>query len=337
MSDGFTVNTSGTAPQNTLWLAPPSAANPNLPANRQSWSYRLTAGSDLASANYRSVLPGTGTGAIGSEQGFLDLGKNAGAATATGGTNALTSSLATTYFQVIRTGSGDIDINAARSVRLLNPLASIYTAGTQVASPTSVAAANDFVTPILNSNLNQGALGRLQQAYGAYYTMAGGNLSISAGDNLERKTRNNSGLIDDSSRQLPNNWLYRRGFVGDDGNYARLTLGSLNDQAASTTWWVDFSNFFQTSGALGGGNVTLTAGGSIRNFDAVIPTNARAARGSAATGTLQELGGGDLVVRAGGNLDGGIYYLERGKGTLSAGSQITTNKPGPPPRASCRV
>ncbi|MBU6302267.1 MAG: filamentous hemagglutinin family protein [Verrucomicrobia bacterium] len=326
LSDGFTVNTSGTAPQNTLWLAPPSAANPNLPANRQSWSYRLSAGSDLASANYRSVLPGTGTGAIGSDQGFLDLGKNAGAATATGGTNALTSSLATTYFQVIRTGSGDIDINVARSVRLLNPLASIYTAGTQVASPTSVAAANDFVTPILNSNLNQGALGRLQQAYGAYYTMAGGNLSISAGDNLERKTRNNSGLIDDSSRQLPNNWLYRRGFVGDDGNYARLTLGSLNDQAASTTWWVDFSNFFQTSGALGGGNVTLTAGGSIRNFDAVIPTNARAAQGSAAAGTLQELGGGDLVVRAGGNLDGGIYYLERGKGTLSAGSQITTNK-----------
>ncbi|RFC46003.1 MAG: Filamentous hemagglutinin family outer membrane protein [Verrucomicrobia bacterium] len=325
LSDGFTVNTSAGSPNNTLWMAPLSPLNPNLPANRQSWSYRITAGADLSSANFRSVLPGNGNGAIGQDSGFFEVGKDAGAASVTGATNALTSSLAPTYFQVVRTGSGDIDINAARTVRLLNPFASIYTAGTQVATPTKIYAANDFVTPILNSNLGQGALGRLQQAYGAYYSMAGGNLNISAGDNLERKTRNNSGLIDDSSRQLPNNWLYRRGYVSDSGNFASLSLGSLNDPGASTSWWIDFSNFFQTSGALGGGHVSLTAGNDIRNFDAVVPTNARAPRGNAASAQIQELGGGDLTVRAGRNLDGGIYYAERGTGRIAAGSQITTN------------
>src|SRR4029078_1449528 len=40
---------------------------------------------------------------------------------------------------------------------------------------------------------------------------------------------------------------------------------------------------------------------------------------------LVELGGGDLVVRAGHDIDAGIYYVERGKGTLAAGNTIHTN------------
>ncbi|MCB1093670.1 MAG: hypothetical protein KDL87_19175, partial [Verrucomicrobiae bacterium] len=38
-----------------------------------------------------------------------------------------------------------------------------------------------------------------------------------------------------------------------------------------------------------------------------------------------ELGGGDLVVRSGRNIDAGIYYLESGTGILEAGADITTN------------
>ncbi len=40
------------------------------------------------------------------------------------------------------------------------------------------------------------------------------------------------------------------------------------------TWWIDYSNFFEGVGALGGGNVTLTAGRNVKNVDAVVPTNA---------------------------------------------------------------
>src|SRR5262249_4769639 len=93
----------------------------------------------------------------------------------------------------------------------------------------------------------------------------------------------------------------------------------------STTWWVDFSNFFEGVGALGGGNVTLVAGHDISNVDAVAPTNARMSKGSPDAANLLELGGGDVSVQAGHDINGGVYYVERGTGTLSAGNEITTN------------
>jgi hypothetical protein len=40
---------------------------------------------------------------------------------------------------------------------------------------------------------------------------------------------------------------------------------------------------------------------------------------------LVELGGGDVVIRAGRDIDGGVYYVERGNGILSAGGSIKTN------------
>jgi hypothetical protein len=40
---------------------------------------------------------------------------------------------------------------------------------------------------------------------------------------------------------------------------------------------------------------------------------------------LLEWGGGDVTIQAGSDISGGIYYVERGKGTLSAGNSITTN------------
>jgi hypothetical protein len=319
LSDGFSGGSS-------LWLSALNPYNPLLPANVQSWSLRMAAGADLSAASFREVrtlesLPVTA--------GFFELGKNAGAAIATGGASAQTSSIIGNFFQVVRTGSGNIDIHAGRDLRLLNPFASIYTAGTSLANPTTVSTANDFVVPILNRNVNQGNLGSAQQNYLAQYSMAGGNVTLSAAGNIERKTRNNSGLIDDSSRQLPNNWLYRRGLVDSNGEFGSIRIGSgisaINDPAASTTWWVDFSNFFQSVGALGGGNIDLTAGRGIMNVDAVIPTNARAPRGAASTSGIVELGGGDLRVTAGSDINGGVYYVERGQGTLNAAGAITTN------------
>jgi hypothetical protein len=40
---------------------------------------------------------------------------------------------------------------------------------------------------------------------------------------------------------------------------------------------------------------------------------------------LLELGGGDVTVVAGRNIDGGVYYVEKGQGSLFAGGAITTN------------
>ena len=330
LSDGFapTLPSSNTS---WLWLAPlmaqntSSAAATSLPVNLQSWSYRITSGADMMSANYSSTLS---LSSLASGSGSLLLGKNSGSAASVGAANATTASVIANRFQVIRTGAGSIEISAGRSVQFLNPFASIYTAGTQVAAASTIYSANDFVVPTMPSR-NQGSLGAVQQLYPAQYSFGGGNISVKAGENIERKTRNNSGLIDDSSRQMPNNWLYRRGYVDGAGNAGEIRLGnvfnSYVDPAASTTWWVDFSNFFQGVGALGGGDISLVAGTDVKNVDAVIPTVARAPRGRAADTLLLEYGGGDLQVSSGRDINGGVYYVERGEGVLTAGSSLVTN------------
>lgn len=345
LSDGFntTLSTSTRQPER-LWTAPLMDQNTLLPTNLQSWTFRLVAGADLTAADYHELKPlDELTGGVGS----LKLGKDTGQAIPSGitGSNALTrlainptgSSAATAinYFQVIRTGTGDIDIVAGRDVQLLNQFATIYTAGVPVVSATSIFSAGDFVLPIVTQTFqpSQGGLGAVQQSHRVQYSMAGGNVSVVAQGDIEHLTKDALGnLIPDSTRQLPNNWLYRRGYVDPaTGQFGSLVVGStapavISDPAASTTWWIDFTNFFEGIGALGGGNVTLIAGNDISNVDAVIPTNARMPKGTPDASKLVELGGGDLVVRAGNNIDGGVYYVERGTGTLIAGGSITTNK-----------
>jgi filamentous hemagglutinin family protein len=326
LSDGFKADPNASIGSSSMWLAPLMDYNSQLKSNFQSWNYRITSGSDISSADYKEVFYET---LQNQTVGSLKLGKDSGDAISSGNENALTSQQINNSYQVIRTGSGNIDINVAASLQLLNPLASIYTAGTILDNPTKVITDGDFMLPKLDVELNQYTLGINQQIYAAQYTMAGGNINIHAGLNLERKTKNNDGLIDDSARQLPNNWLYRRGKIDADGKYGKITFGSepeiYEDEIASTTWWVDFSNFFQDIGALGGGNVSLIAGQDVKNISASIPTNARAASGFASIDDIIELGGGDLDVAAGRDIDGGVYYVERGIGKIEAKSKITTN------------
>ncbi len=311
ISDGFQ-----TSAYNSLLLA----QNTAQPVNAQSWSYRLVAGADHTAADFSRVRP---LSALTADSGSLLLGKNGGNGVfVTPGQAANTATAVGNRYQAIRTGSGDITITAARDVQLLNQFSVIFTAGTQVADATM---GGTFDVPVLNGAGGQVFLGALQQTpgYAAQYTLGGGNVSITAGNDIAHYTRNaSSQLIADSSRQLPVNWLYRRGFIDPlTGQFGTARFGD----AASTTWWVDFSNFFEGVGALGGGNVSLDAGRHVANVDAVAPTNARMAKGAPDAATLVELGGGDVSVRAGANIDGGVYYIERGHGTLAAGGDVTTN------------
>ena len=314
LSDGFT-----SAAYNAQLLD----QNSLLPVNEQSWSYRLVSGADFSGADFRALQS---LATLGADAGSLKLGKivtsNNGNAVVTGGANAKTSTLMSTLFQTIRTGSGDIEVAAGRSVQLLNQFATIYTAGTQVLDP---GLNGTFNLPNTTLSGAQGTLGVVQEspAYTPQYSLAGGNVVIHAQSNIEHLTRNNLGtLVPDSERELPTNWLYRRGYVDPTtGQFGTAKAGDI----ASTTWWIDFSNFFEGVGALGGGNVSLIAGNNISNVDAVVPTNARMPGGTPDASALVELGGGDLLVRSGNNIDGGVYYVERGNGTLHAGNQILTN------------
>lgn len=360
LSDGFTaVPVASTTGHSKLWTALPQAINSILPTNTQSWSYRLTAGADLAAADSRLVLSpaeldsGKGSVLVGEFYPAVPNTNSAGGAAAVGssGLTANTIKISTTTadrgtrYEVIRTGTGSIDISAGRDVQLRNQFATIYTAGVAVPTPTTIFQANDFVAPIIPTltarHPGNGNLGAIQQLVQARWTMAGGDVRIQAAKDAGRFTLLNGSVIEDSSRQLPNNWLFRRGYVDSSGNFASNAgvdgptgPSTITDPAASTTWWVDFTNFFEGVGALGGGNVSISAGEDVVNLDAAIPTNARMPGRNPATGQtvapdatkLVEWGGGDLDVRAEGDISGGVYYLERGQGHLFAGDDITTNQ-----------
>ncbi|QJE97910.1 filamentous haemagglutinin family protein [Luteolibacter luteus] len=317
ISDGFELAT-----YNSLLLP----GNTLLPTNTRSYSYRLVSGADFSSTDFGKTQS---VEALAANAGSLILGKNNtnnfsnsnGSTTNNPGTSATTAAALANRYQVIRTGTGDIDIHAGRSVQLQNHFATIYTAGTVVADLTM---GGTFDLPKLDQSQGTVTLGANQQPqpYAPQYSMAGGDVSIFAGLDIEHISRTNQNVvIADSQRQLPNNWLYRRGYVEADGTFGNSQGGD----EASTTWWVDFSNFFQGIGALGGGDVTLVAGNNVNNVDAVIPTNARMPKGRPDASKMVELGGGDLIVRAGNNIDAGVYYVERGRGSLQAGGSIVTN------------
>ena len=322
LSDGFSDAT------NTATLL---AQNTALPVNDQSWSYHLAAGADLSAADINRVAPNTalydsstGLSVPGTAGGSLELGnfvtQNNGNPITTDGTTA--SALAG-YDQVIRTGTGDITIATSGDVLLQNQFATIYTAGVAVADPTL---GGTFVTPTIKIKISDSSF------YPAQYSEAGGNVTIAAQGNIAHVTQNNNGsVVIDSEKELPNNWLDRRGYV----NPATGQFGASKfDAEASTSWWVDFSNFFEGIGALGGGNVTLNAGHDVSNVDAVAPANARVPYETTVNGvtdvlaadqTPVELGGGNVVVQAGNDINGGVYYVERGQGNLAAGDSIITN------------
>ncbi len=252
-----------------------------------------------------------------------------------------------TRYEVVRTGTGDITIQAGRDVKLRNQFASIYTAGIALPDATRVFEVGDFSMPIMafdsTSHPEQGSMGRPSQTYAPQWSMAGGNIEVFAGNNIARVTQftdleGNVSTIYDSSHQFTSNWLYRRGHVDSStGKFGAVRFLDSNgeqieDPSASTAWWIDHSNFFQGFGALGGGDILLSAKNDIVNADAVAPTNARMAGLDSDGNTLApassnmiEFGGGDIRIQAGRNIDGGLYHIERGNGQLAAGGEVKTN------------
>ena len=360
----------------------PVTLQPVRPVNIQSWSYQITAGADTSSANTRSLLsqaalnvdPDTGVTKgsvlVGEFYNAVLNSRDANLTDADGnpitqdsagvgdyGTTAANMRINAhevseddglfvdrgTRFEVVRTGTGDISLNAARDVQLRNQFATIYTAGVALPVSTTVFAENDFVVPSVAFDSGYTSLGSPAQIYSPQWAMAGGNMKISAINDIKRVTQftdsdGNISIIPDSTHQITSNWLYRRGYVdsttGKTGSiqYIPDDITAI-DTASSTTWWIDYSNFFQGFGALGGGDVRLAAGHDVINADAVAPTNARMAgvdpdtleNIAPSSDKFLEHGGGDVSITAGRNIDGGIYYVERGQGRLVASGEIKTN------------
>jgi hypothetical protein len=249
-----------------------------------------------------------------------------------------------------------IPIQAGTPITLLPGTNSITLFGNGTLSLSSASSASSYYAPSLTANSTSYAFdmpvvggiglawstGEPTKLYGGIfsapqYSTAGGNVTITAGEDIAHAigTGQSLGFYNGLSLEQPTNWLYRRG--SESGSQFAVSPGG---DIASTTWWIDFSNFTQGIGALGGGNVTLKAGRDVTNVAAVVPTNAWMpystttvnVNGTVTVDTLAadqplfEYGGGNLAVTAGRNITGGVYYAEKGNGALTAGGAVMTNQ-----------
>jgi filamentous hemagglutinin len=137
-------------------------------------------------------------------------------------------------------------------------------------------------------------------------------LYLDKGGDISLNVRGNINGAEDDNRQVINQWLFRQ---------------AGNNQLKDTSWWIRNDQFKQSLAALGGGDVTINAGGNIANFSASVPTNARYDNfGAGATGNSMVNGGGDLNITAGGDLYSGVYFVGKGEGSIKVGGNITAQQ-----------
>jgi filamentous hemagglutinin family protein len=183
----------------------------------------------------------------------------------------------------VRTGTGSIRVSAAEDVALTDQTSVVFTSGVPVAGLTP--------TPALDPTT-----GTLNWATG------GGNVQIIAGRDVIGAVGSGN-----HNNQFITNWQLR--------NNATKT--------SPTEWGIDFGQFQQNVGALGGGNVAVIAGRDVVNLSAVVPTSGVA---NSVTGAVTVYGGGNLEVSAGRDLMSGVYYVGEGMGSISAAHSIVPDQ-----------
>ncbi|MGJ7543083.1 filamentous haemagglutinin family protein [Variovorax sp. LT1R16] len=258
-----------------------------------SWDLRLVAGADLSAANALSVRQ---PAQLAAGSGNVVVG------TATAG-------------YLVRTGTGDLQLAAGHDLDLAHKESVIYTAGRKDSTvwadfttvPSSVELQGASWNPII------GTVALPTAAYG----VQGGNLELRTGGDIR------SVAVPEAEAQFFGEWLRRLGrkemALTQDPKVVTVDMPFQPGEQA--TWFVDYAKFNQGVGALGGGNVTVQAGGGISDLLVAQPTHGRV-RGGRMPGeamTLMLGNGGAMNVTAEGAIRGGQYYIGRGEGHITAG------------------
>ncbi|KJV06496.1 filamentous haemagglutinin family protein [Methylocucumis oryzae] len=285
----------------------------------RSWSYRLSAGGDVnLAATYSAVNP-YGTG-----------GK-------------VTSQV------MVRTGTGDIALQAGGDINYLadagneSAAAAVYTMGTTAVYTRSqlLSGAVPGVAARLTGETDSDYLNRLSPEqlnallrYGyfnetllglqfmvAEYPSQGGSIQLHAGGDI-------NGI---NTGQSISDWLVRSGAITENNRTTAWGINISGERSSTINGIATKGSryFNQNLGALGGGDVTVEAGGDITQLSVMLPSTGKP------FGTVSSLsnqwtasstvinGGGDLSVRAGNNILGGEYYVALGKAELTAGGSLT--------------
>ncbi len=199
---------------------------------------------------------------------------------------------------VVRTGTGNIAMASAGDTNLYNPAtddvtegaASVYTTGTPVQFNGA-----SLPDPVTGKTVTVSAAALNPTVAGAEYLAGGGNITLIAGGSIR-------------SARKPGNTDYLTGYVENDVNIA-----------------VDPQNFTDGLGALGGGNINVSADGDIVDLRTVSAGGARATTASGTGGqALVVFGSGDVNVAAGGDMRGGVVDVWSGEGHISAGGDVAS-------------
>ncbi|NOU23496.1 MAG: filamentous hemagglutinin N-terminal domain-containing protein [Methyloglobulus sp.] len=297
--------------------------NKDILQTNDSWSYQLTAGADLSSADKTAVtsLPKTIKLTAKPNAGQIDpLNQDL--------------DLLTT---VVRTGTGTIDLTASGDV-VFDGGPMLDSTGLAIVDPAMVDAGNTALAqPFLFFNTAIYTAGKAETGhrYGAFSTvavaakypgefpLAGGDLAINAGHDIKGALTQDAFIRNTRSAFWQHNLLVRQGSLGDP------VAGSL---ATPTAWGINFADFSQNVGGFGGGQVAITAGNNIDDLGVTMPTTGKQVGQlnnpddpgqGFVKNAVQIDGGGELQVDAGGDIADGVYYLGQGKGKLNAEGAIT--------------
>ncbi|MFJ3048530.1 filamentous hemagglutinin family protein [Herbaspirillum chlorophenolicum] len=253
-----------------------SPTAPMLAPGSYSASIRLVSGADLAAADPRMLR----TTAALNGSGNMTLNDP-----------MFNASPAGMYFSVVRTGTGSLDLLAGGNFSETTPFG-VYTAGTQAAPILAADGSNPYN---LRGNDN------IQ----VWYPESGGDLLLSAQGNVSGYIApRNGGQAQFFDGAAVGQWLWHQG-------------GAIAGQ--STAWGVNFGTNamtasyasnpvlvgFQGIGTLGGGNLTVIAGGNAGTLGGTSGLNLAVASSGRvlADGTIVQTGGGDLTLRVGGALN----------------------------------
>lgn len=296
-----------------------------------SWSYNLVGGSDTTSANPLALRPlsdfadGNGTPLAGHGNVVID-----GHAQFSLGN--IDSDGVVFQFEIptiVRTGTGSIDIAAARDFILADTKAPgvVYTAGrSNVALPDPNFQMQEVADPFnpggtIKVPVAQNPTGFLNpqvvacdpgsdfgcEPYGpitaAAYPVDGGHLTVTAQQDIlgfEHPTMSFPGNGQQPNQQYFAPWLYSQSSalsLTDFGVFAPRSayLSSQGDGVftpAQTSWWINFGSFDQGLMSVGG-DVRIEAGRDIRELGVSLPTTARVSGGL--SNTIPDGNGGEIA------------------------------------------
>lgn len=347
--------------QGRIW-----AVAPMLAAGSQSWSMRLVAGADIGSADGRTLRAATDLARTG-HSGDLTLSDrhyvNPQASLADGfNPNWLEGMKLMQNFSVIRTGVGSLDLLAGGDYQQMS-LYGVYTAGTPSAEiggltldghnvfnqpRATLTASAGLANPWIGPNF-EGYADAIRD-YQAWYPEHGGDLLLAVQGGMSGYATNRDFAYQRVGSGSLGNWLWRQGGYGVSENGVSVALG----QDVPTAWWINFGGYvpnnssalndfvgfngpllegFMGIGALGGGNLTVRAGGDAgvtqdwgRGLDGSSDTSrvrisssglhfavggtgrvtsVTRTAGIVTDGSVVQTGGGDIDIRLGGVLNPG--------------------------------